>query len=204
MNLRSISNDNLLDQLKTFVALSMIKMGLFGDNSIRPAPPNGASGTLQLRVADTAFLLVSSKVAHVIGYTGLGVGFTRFAWRPCSTCSMAETPSARFSPWSRSSPWRSRPSPSGGSSFVSASGPSGAPTSTRGVGTCGSRPRTSSASASTPRKPEPRPRGPGFWLGDATMSAGYPSEPKFTIDSISAALSSRGCSPRATFSLSTK
>ncbi len=124
--------------------------------------------------------------------------------RPCSTCSMATTPSACVSPWSRRSPCCSRPDPSGESLFVSASGPSGAPTSPRGIGTCDSRPWTSSASASTPRKPEPRPRGPGFWLGDATMSAGYPSEPKFAIDSISAALRSRGCSPRATFSLSTK
>ena len=40
--------------------------------------------------------------------------------------------------------------------------------------------------------------------GDATMFAGYSSEPKFSIDFISAALRSRGCSPRAIFSLSTK
>ena len=73
-----------------------------------------------------------------------------------------------------------------------------------GVGTRGSGPWTSSATASIPGKPEPRPRGPGFWLGEATMSAGYSSEPKFSIDFISAALRSRGCSPRAIFSLSTK
>jgi hypothetical protein len=40
MNPRSISNDNLLDQLKTFAAFSMIKMGLFGEDLIKPAPSN--------------------------------------------------------------------------------------------------------------------------------------------------------------------
>jgi hypothetical protein len=40
MNLRSKFNDNLLGQLKILEALSVIKMGLFGENSIRPAPSN--------------------------------------------------------------------------------------------------------------------------------------------------------------------
>ncbi len=135
------------------------------------------------RVADTAFLHVSGNVVHVFGHTGLGVESTRFG-----AATMLDLLDGQYT--ERTRPARTPRDP--------------AATSTGGIGTWNSRPRTSSAFASTLRKPEPRPRGPGFWLGHATMSAGYPSEPKFTIDSISAALRSRGCSPRATFSLSTK
>ena len=51
------------------------------------------------------------RLAYAVGYTGLGVGASRFGAESCSTFWMAQTTSARGSPWCEPSQSPSHPSP---------------------------------------------------------------------------------------------
>ena len=90
------------------------------------------------------------RVAYAAGFTGLGVGATRFAADVMLDLLSGDRRHAPSSRWCGASRCRSRPNRSPRSASRPRAGRSSAPTGARGAATCGCGPSTGPGSGSTP------------------------------------------------------